>query len=154
MSGFDSKLAEHSLLNGLSSNHVAVLNRAASSEQVPKGQHIFEQGKEANRFFLIRSGKVTLELYTPQRGPRTIQTLRSGEVFGSSWLVPPFRWRNDARAAEDCELIVFDAKIIKQAMDDDREFGFQLMMRLYVSISQRLDATQKQILELYARSES
>ena len=63
------------------------------------GQYLFHEGEPATEFFLIRHGKVALEIAAPgQRRHRLSQTVGEGDIVGLSWLVPPYRWQFDARA--------------------------------------------------------
>ncbi|HVC82266.1 MAG TPA: cyclic nucleotide-binding domain-containing protein, partial [Chloroflexota bacterium] len=70
------------------------------------GELLPQEGEEATRFYLIRGGRVRLEIYTPERGLIVIQTLSEGDVLGWSWLAPPYRWSLDAQAIELTRAIV------------------------------------------------
>jgi len=153
MTVLDSALVERSILKGLTPKQIETLDRCASSVQFQTGNLIFEQGKEALRFYLIRSGKVGLELYTPERGPRPIQTIDPGDLLGSSWIVPPYKWQLDARALGRTEAIAFDARRVQSECQADHELGYELLSRFFIAISRRLDAAQKKILEMYAKHE-
>ena len=61
---------------------------------------IFREGEEANNFYLIRSGRVALQLFADRRGPLVISTLEEGDILGWSWLSSPYRWKFTARALE------------------------------------------------------
>ena len=54
---------------------------------------IFKEGDVANRFYLIRSGKVVLESADKDEAPMLVQTIGADEVLGWSWLFPPYRWQ-------------------------------------------------------------
>ena len=49
------------------------------------------EGDPADSFFVIRHGRVAMEIFVPQRGAVTIETIDDGDLLGWSWLVPPFR---------------------------------------------------------------
>ena len=55
------------------------------------------------RFYVIRHGRVAIEVADPPTGPRVIDTVGDGDVVGWSWLVPPYRWIFDARATDDVD---------------------------------------------------
>lgn len=153
MTTIDPALAEHSVLQGLTPKQLKDLEGCASLAQFKPDQFIFQQGKTALSFYLIRSGKVNIELYTQERGPRPIQTLGRGDLLGSSWFVPPFQWQADARTMTKTEVIVFDAKCVKEKCEQDPALGYALLTRVFIAISQRLDVAQKKILGLYAKPE-
>ncbi len=58
---------------------------------------LFSEGEPADRFFVIRKGKVALETHAPPSGAVVVATLGPGEVVGWSWLFPPYEWHFDAR---------------------------------------------------------
>jgi CRP/FNR family cyclic AMP-dependent transcriptional regulator len=55
------------------------------------GQYLLREGEAADAFYLLRDGRVALELHIPGRPPAVIATLGAGEIVGASWLVPPYR---------------------------------------------------------------
>jgi CRP/FNR family cyclic AMP-dependent transcriptional regulator len=91
-------LAEHPFFKGLNEEYFALIVGCASNMRVDAGKMIHREGEEANHFYLIRSGKVTLQIMTPNKGPVIIETLEEGDILGWSWLVPPYTWHFDARA--------------------------------------------------------
>ena len=62
------------------------------------GETLFREGEPADVFYVLRRGRVALELYVPGRGELTIETIDPGSVVGWSWLFPPHVWHFDARA--------------------------------------------------------
>ena len=153
MAILNTALIERSALKGLTTQQIETLDRCAALVQFQSGNLIFEQGKDALRFYLIQSGKVSLELYTPERGPRPIQTIDPGDLLGSSWIVPPYKWQCDARALGRMEAIAFDARRVQAECQADHELGFELLSRFFIAISRRLDTAQKKILEMYTKHE-
>jgi hypothetical protein len=91
-------LAEHPFLKGLDRRHLQVLTGCASNVRFETGTFVFRQGQEANTFYVLREGKIAIEIFSPQRGAITIDTVGAGEVLGWSWLIPPYHWHFDARA--------------------------------------------------------
>ena len=61
--------------------------------------------RPADEFYLIRHGRVALELSAPGRGAVTVRDPRAGDILGLSWLIPPYRWTYDARALEPVRAI-------------------------------------------------
>ena len=101
------------------------------------------------QFFIIRRGKVMIETFVPEKGPIAIQSRGEGEVTGWSWLVPPYKWHFDARAFELTRAIALDGKCLRTKCEEDHDFGYELMKRFTVIISQRLDATRFQLMDIY-----
>ncbi len=150
MNILDPHFVENSVLKGLNASHLQALNDCASVVHFKPGEILFERGKESDRFFLIMSGKVNVELYTPERGPRPIQTLGSGDLLGTSWILSPSKWRSDARAVTATEALSFNAHMVREKCATDQQLGYELMSRFFIAISTRLEAAQNQILAMYA----
>jgi len=77
--------------------HLDVLVGCASNARFTKDKFIFRAGEQADHFYLIRHGRIDLELARPGQEPITILGLSDADVLGSSWLVPPYKWKFDAR---------------------------------------------------------
>ena len=66
-----------------------------------------------------------------------------------SWLVPPYRWTNDAKAIELTRAIAMDATCLRQKCEGDHDLGYEMMKRFMPILIQRLQATRLQILDVY-----
>ncbi|MBZ5514159.1 MAG: cyclic nucleotide-binding domain-containing protein [Acidobacteriia bacterium] len=139
-------LAGHPFLSGLEDRHLDLLVGCACNVRFDAGQFILREGEEANQFYLIRHGKVALEVLAPGHGPIIILTLGEGEVLGWSWLVPPYRWRFDARAVELARAIALDGKCLRTKSEEDHDLGYELLKRFAHIIEKRLAATRLQLL--------
>ena len=117
-----------------------------------EGKFLFREGEEANNFYVIRAGRVAIEIFSPKRGPITVQTVREGDVLGWSWLFPPYRWHFDARALELTRAISLDGKCLRNKCEEDHDLGYELMKRFSEVMIQRLQATRLQLLDLYAEN--
>ena len=142
-------LAEHPFLKGLDPRHLNIIMGCASNVSFDAEQYILHEGEEAANFFIIHHGKVALEIFTSDRGPITIQTIGEGDVLGWSWLIPPYHWHYDARAIEPTSAIALDAKCLRAKCEEDHDLGYELLKRFAHVITQRLEATRLQLLDVY-----
>ncbi|MDE1889945.1 MAG: cyclic nucleotide-binding domain-containing protein [Planctomycetota bacterium] len=149
MQSLEPYLAEHPFLKGLESNHLKILAGCASSVQFDAGQFILREGEDANNFYIIRHGKVAIELFAAERGAITIQTIGAGEILGWSWLIPPYQWRFDARAIEITRAIALDGKCLRTKCEQDHNLGYELLKRFAHVIALRLEATRLQLSDVY-----
>ena len=90
-------LSAHPFFHDLPPQHIETVTGCISNVRFNAGKVIFDEGEEANHFYLIREGKVALRIHSERRGPLTILTLGAGDVLGWSWLFPPYRWKFSAR---------------------------------------------------------
>lgn len=142
-------LAEHPFLSDLSTEQIALIVGCASNVRFDANQFIFKEGQEANQFYIIRHGKISLEVYRASRGSIAIETIDEGEVLGWSWLVPPYNWHFDARALELTRAIALDGKCLRTKCEEDHDLGYELLKRFAHIIMQRLHATRIQLLDMY-----
>ena len=127
--GMEKIVGEHPFFAGLDKDTIALIAGCTRSVVFSAGQTIAHEGDPADEFFLIRHGRVALDLSAPGRGAITIQTIREGEVAGMSWLIPPYRWTSGARAIEAVRAIGIDARCLRRKCDADSAFGYTMMMR-------------------------
>ena len=106
-------VAEHPFFRGLESYHTGLLVGCAANARFAGGTYIFKEGAEANEFYLIRSGKVALEIFAPQRKPIVVATLAEGDILGWSWLFPPYLWQFHAHAIVETRAIMLDGKCLR-----------------------------------------
>lgn len=142
-------LAEHPFFEGMDAAHIALLVGCASNVAFKADEYIFREGGPADTFYIVRHGRVMLETFAPQKGPVMIQTLKEDDILGWSWLIPPYRWHFDARADGQVRAIALDGKCLREKCETDHDLGYELMKRFTVVISQRLDATRLQLLDIY-----
>jgi len=142
-------LAEHPFLKGLEPRYLKLIVGCASNVLFKAGQFLFHEGEEADQFYIIRQGKVAVEIRAPERGSITVQTVGEGDVLGWSWLIPPYRWRFDARAIELTRAVALDGKCLRAKSEEDHSLGYELLKRFSNIIVERLDATRLQLLDLY-----
>lgn len=143
-------LREHPFFEGLPQKYIELLVGCASNVRFEPGQLVCPAGSEANHFFIIRSGKVAVEVNVPEREPMTIQTIEDGEVLGWSWLFPPYRWNFDTRASQPTRAIAMDAKCLREKCEEDHDLGFEMMKRFSAIMTERLKATRLQLVDLCA----
>jgi CRP/FNR family transcriptional regulator, cyclic AMP receptor protein len=142
-------LEGHAFLKDLPSRYLDLLVGCASNHRFEDGSYLFHIGQPADKFYLIRSGRVGLELEMTHRQPVVVQTLDAGEFLGWSWLLPPYQWHFSARANGQVLALAFDAKCIREKMAKDHELGYEMFRRFAEVISQRLVHTLPQILGMY-----
>src|SRR5690348_5538459 len=96
-------LAATPFLRGMAPGHLDALAKTAAIVRLPAGHRIFADGGYAARFWLIRSGHVTLDLLVPGEGPVAIDSIGIGGLLGWSWLFPPRQWAFGAVCASPVE---------------------------------------------------
>jgi CRP/FNR family transcriptional regulator, cyclic AMP receptor protein len=144
------ELTHHPFFSTLDPGHVELIAGCGTHAQFGRDEYLFHEGKQADRFYVIRHGKVALETAAPQAGILTIETIERGEVLGWSWLFPPYRWHFSARVLEPVRAISLDGACLREKAGRDHDFGYAIMSRFAAIIVERLQATRLQLLDMYA----
>jgi CRP-like cAMP-binding protein len=151
MKGLEEILAAHPFFADFAADHSKLLAGCARNHRFDAGQYLFREGDEANEFFVIRHGKVALEIAAPGRDPIVFATLGEGEIVGASWLVPPYRWMFDVRAVALTRAVGIDAACLRGKCEADHDLGYEMMKRFLPVFVKRLHATRLQILDVYGK---
>ena len=143
-------IAEHPFLADLDPAFTSLMVGCAKNVRFNRGDYIFREGDPADQFYLIREGKVAVEIFAPQRTPIIVSTLGEGEILGWSWLLPPYQWKLNARAIEYLRAIALDGKCLRNKCEQNHDLGYEVLKRFARIIEQRLEATRMQLLDVYA----
>lgn len=149
MENLERILSEHPFFGGLDRAFLELACGCARNARFEAGQFIAHEGEAADQFYLLREGRVALQIAAPGRGAATFLTLGPGEVFGVNWLVPPYRWTYDARALDPTRVIAMDGKCLRNKCEGDHNMGYDIMKRLMPIVIDRLHTTRLQFLDLY-----
>jgi CRP/FNR family transcriptional regulator, cyclic AMP receptor protein len=149
MKTLDELVAESPIFAGLDRSYLELIAGCGQNTGFEAGQYLFREGDQADTFYLVRGGRVKLEIVVAGRGALTVETVDAGSVVGWSWLFPPFRWHFDARALDSVRAIGFDGACLRRKCDADHTLGFELLSRFSPVMLERLQATQIQLIDIY-----
>jgi CRP-like cAMP-binding protein len=152
MENLERIIAEHPFFEGLDSEFTKLMVSCAANVRFKAGTYILKEGDPANTFYLIREGKVAVEVFAPQRHPIIVATLSVGELLGWSWLLPPFQWKFHARAIDGVRAIALDGKCLRTKCEENHDLGYAVLKRFSQIMEQRLEATRLQLLDVYSVS--
>jgi CRP-like cAMP-binding protein len=140
-------------LDALLPDHRRRLLSFARETSFPAGARVFDEDGPADRFWVLRSGHVALDVHGPGRGREVVETLGEGELLGWSWLFEPYRWHLGATVRECVEAYEFDARQVRAAIVEDSAFGLAVTHCVAsVAIARRLRACRLRLLDLYGPS--
>lgn len=139
------------LFQGLAPEHLEIITGCASNVRFEAGAVIFREGEPADRFYLVRSGKVALDILVPGHGHVTVETVEQGEIFGWSWLFEPYVRRFNARAVELTRAISMDGKCLRGKCEQDHDLGYEFMKRFARIMQDRLRTMLLQLIDVYGK---
>ncbi len=147
-------IREHPFFADMAEEHLQLITGCAANEVAPAGSYLFREGSAADKFYLVRSGVVAVEIHAPARDPIVVQTITDGELLGWSWLVPPYRWSFDARAQRLTRLVSLDATCLRKKMSEGCLLSNDLLRRFVPVMADRLHHARLQMLDLYGAPEA
>ena len=149
MQTMEEVLGSHPFFAGLNADAMRLIAGCASNVHFAEGEFLFEEGHEANQFWVIRRGRVAMQLESPGQGAIVTDTMDEGEVVGWSWLVPPYRFFADGRAVTPVSATALDGACLRGKCEADPELGYQLLKRVTSVMYQRLQSTRIRLVDLY-----
>lgn len=151
MQDLNQLLASHAFLRGLEPKHLELLAAGARWVRFAPGGIIAREGDEANRFYLILRGEVSLETKIPGPSPGGFKNVGPGEALGWSWLFPPFVWHFTCRAAQEVEALEWDTVQLRAVAEKHPRLGYELSRRLAQVLLTRLRTTHDQLVGFYGQ---
>jgi CRP-like cAMP-binding protein len=141
-------IAQHPFFAGLDPEFIDTVVGCAANARYNVGDYLVRDGDAEDSFFLIRAGRVAIELDVHHQ-PTVVATLTPGEILGWSWLVPPLRWYFDARAVELTRVLRFDGTCLREKCEANPALGFEIVKRCASDVEQRLYRAWHQMVDVY-----
>ena len=139
-------LSSSYLFKGLSESQLQKLNAAVREIKIQKGQWLFQEGKSADRMYVLKSGAVEKLTRVNDDFELPISIIRSpGRCFGTSSLVPPYQFSLSARGAKDAVLFEIQREDLQQLAQEDNAFGYTIMANLAQHLLDRLKETRQEL---------
>lgn len=140
-------LSSHEFFSGFNDDILKFLCECSSMHEIKKGQILFRQGENADKFYVLRNGCISIQMPAIMGPNLEIQTLGKDQVLGWSWLIPPFKWSFQAMAEEDSGLLMFDGTAILARCEREPKFGYELLKKFAALMSMRLDAARQKMMD-------
>jgi CRP-like cAMP-binding protein len=138
----------HPFAADLAATHLTRLAACARPRSFEAGDFLWRQGDLASDLYMICSGSISLQVSIPHQGSIEVDALGPGEVLGWSWLAPYHRWQVDARATGPVLAFQLDGKSLLEAMERNHDFGYEVLKRLTLVMTRRLQATRSRLYQL------
>ena len=133
-------LTDLSLFEGISVEKLAPI--APLFEEIPAkaGEVLFCEGCEADKFYILLEGNVTLSMKLTSRPENLVLGVinKYGQSFGWSVVVAGKHYTASAEAKEDSRILAIDGDDLKEFLNRDAEIGFTIAMRMVEIVSSRL----------------
>lgn len=140
-------LSAHEFFSELSEDVLKFLTDCSSTLDIEEGQILFQQGEKADKFYIIRNGRITVQIPAIMGPNLEIQNLGKDQVLGWSWLISPYKWSFQAKADEDSVLLQFDGTAILARCEQEPKIGYELLKKFAGLMSTRLDAARRKMMD-------
>ncbi len=140
-------LLTHDFFSELNKDFLTLLCESVNTLDIKKGQVLFRQGERADKFYIIRNGRISVQIPAIMGPTLEIQALSTDQILGWSWLISPYQWHFQAKAEEDSELLEFDGIILLEQCEKEPKFGYELLKRFAALMSERLDASRQKMMD-------
>lgn len=144
-------ILEHPFFKAIPTKYLETIAGYGKNLHFKKGELIAKEGDDADFFYLLRSGLLSIEVHLPAKGSHVLQTLRPQEIAGWSWIYPPYQWSFDLKAIEAVSVIALDGKSLRKICESDHELGYYLMKEFAKIMTNRLKAARLQLLDIYGK---
>ena len=140
-------LSAHEFFSEFSDDVLKFLCECSSTREIKKGQILFLQGEHADKFYVVRSGRISIQMPAIMGPTLEIQTVDEDQVLGWSWLISPYKWNFQTKAEEDSELLQFDGAAILARCEQEPKFGYELLKKFAGLMSVRLNAARQKMMD-------
>lgn len=111
-------------------------------------ESIFYQGEQAERFFMLKRGKILLEQRISDKVTISVGSVKAGYSFGWSAMLDIETYRSDGICAEPSVVYSVKGEKLKRLLDQEPEMGYIFIQRLLRVVKSRLDHRTEQFLRL------
>ena len=151
LSELDRALHDHPFTRGLSPDHLARLSDCGRIVSLAEDEVVFRAHEPSSHFYLLLTGAVCVEVRTVVHAI-CLQSVRPGEAFGWSSLLPRHQTMFQVRAQEPSTAISFNGEQLSRACEQDLTLGYEVLRRLLEVVFRRLEATEQRLAEVWGMS--
>jgi len=135
------------LFRRLGTDELAAVAHAMRPVDVRSGKILFEQGEASDGAYVIKSGRLAVELPLPAGQIRSVARLGEGTVVGEICLIEPAPRTLRVRALTDASLYFIDRTRFNTLRARKDTGAYKLIRNISLTLSQRLRETNVRIQE-------
>jgi len=135
-------LASSDLFKGIADEGLKKIAALAQAESYEVGAILFTEGSATRDVYIIKEGRVALDLSlspTPGVGKQTtVETLSNGQICGWSAVGGTAVYSMTARCTEPVRMIAINGERLRSLLDENPNIGYRVMENMAKIISSRL----------------
>ena len=119
--------------------------------QFKERELVFEEGEKAENFFLLKRGKILLEVEISEMIIISLGSIKSGYSFGWSALLSGPSYTSYAVCAEPCEVFAIPGEKFLEILHKDHTMGLRVMEFVAKILKNRLERRTEQFLRVMSK---
>ncbi len=139
------------LLQNLSDEILERILPIVNAHQFKERDVVFEKGKKADNFFLLKRGKVLLEIEVSEMVVISLNSIKSGYSFGWSALIPGSSYASYAVCSEPCDVLSIPGDRFLELLNQDHTMGYIFMGGMAQILKNRLEKRTEQFLKVMSK---
>ena len=141
-------LKECQLFSALTDAELEKIVNLATDREYAAGATIFQEGDSAEELFVLREGKVALQMMLPtapaQMSRRvTVDAVTKNEVLGWSAIVEPYVYTLTAICLQKVKALSINSTKLRRLLQDSPQTGFEILNGLIKVVASRLGDTRR-----------
>ena len=134
------ELRQHPLLSEFEDDQLDKIRKTLRLIHLADGEHLFEQGEHADRFYQVISGQIKLFRVSMEGSERVIEVVQPGQTFAEAVLFMEERcYPLNAEAIGKTELLGFDSNTFLKILETSKGACFRLLADMSKRLHQRLN---------------
>jgi len=112
---------------------------------------VFEEGERADNFYMLKRGKILLEVEISEMIIISLGSIKSGYSFGWSALFPDSSYTSYAVCTEPCEVLAIPGNKFLDLLKEDHTMGFLVLGEVVKILKNRLERRTGQFLKVMSK---
>lgn len=132
------------LFEGLDEDELAQIAKLCHERSYEEGSIVHSSGSTVTNVYLLKEGEVNVQVevvFHNLEARITVCTLKKGDAFGWSALVPPHKSTATAKCQRKSDVIAINGKELMGISENNNHIGYIVMANLNKVISSRLAGT-------------
>ena len=121
------------------------------SRQFKEGEVIYEEGDRAENFYMLKRGKILLEVEISKQIIIALESIKPGDAFGWSALIPGSSQISYAVCTDPCHVLVTPGEKFVGLLKEDHTMGYKIMDATMRILKTMLDRRTGQLLKVMSK---
>jgi len=105
-----------------------------------QGKHLFHSGDDAKRFYVVKSGEVTLYRFSPEGDEKVFQQVIRGDAIAeAAMFMLPSLYPVSAKAKTDAVVLSFSRNVLLDLCTSNATYALQLLSAMALKLNQAVN---------------